>query len=168
MVYRSSPPTLTCPQCATGLAPSSGDVPIFVCATCGGAWIDAQASVAVLQGKADPSEVQRRSSPPSPRTGPETTRSCARCNVPMLPYPFGGVLLDTCPAHGTWFDHDEIERVVKAARKASKEPALDLPSGNDIWETTKFTVGMMVMPFAVVAKGLAAIVAKVGGEEDDY
>lgn len=86
----------------------------------------------------------------------------------MLPYPVSGVMLDSCPAHGTWFDHDEIDRVVRAARQASQRASLDLPSGNDLWQTTKFTVGMMVMPFAVVARALGTVVANMGSDDDDY
>jgi Zn-finger nucleic acid-binding protein len=163
---------MSCPQCTLGLAAVEGEVPLFACAQCGGVWFDAQASMAVLQGKVDPSEVQRRSKPPAPRSGPERSRPCARCSEAMLPYPFGDVMLDTCPAHGTWFDHDEIERVVKAARKlAKKNPLEGLPSSGDVWATAKFTVGMIVMPIGVLARALATVISNVGDavvpREDD-
>jgi Zn-finger nucleic acid-binding protein len=153
---------MTCPECTLGLTPIEGEVPLFACAHCGGVWFDAQASMAVLQGKVDPSHVQRRSKPPAPRSGPERSRPCARCSDAMLPYPFGDVMLDTCPAHGTWFDHDEIERVVKAARKLGKKDLLaELPSGNDVWATAKFTVGMIVMPLEVLGRALAILIANI-------
>jgi Zn-finger nucleic acid-binding protein len=169
-MYRSSPEALTCPQCAVALTlvppPAAGDVALFTCAQCGGAWFDAQASMAVLQGKIDPSEVQRRSKPPAPRSGPERSRPCARCSDAMLPYPYGEVMLDTCPAHGTWFDHDEIERVVKAARKAAEEP-LELPSGADIWATAKFTVGMIVVPIGALLGALGSVVTNTDRDDRD-
>jgi hypothetical protein len=79
----------------------------------------------------------------------------------MLPYPFGDVMLDTCPTHGTWFDHDEIARVVKAARQRTKASASgnanESTLGEDVWATAKFTVGMVVMPLALVAKTLGIL-----------
>lgn len=169
-MYRSSPPSLTCPECRLPLALVEGhNVALFTCAQCGGAWFDAQASIAILQGKIDPSEVERRSKPPSPRTGPERTRPCAFCSEAMLPYPFGDVLLDTCPAHGTWFDHAEIARVVKAARAMEdKAPPLELPSSDDVWATAKFTVGMIVMPLSAIANALATLITSARGRRDDY
>ena len=170
-MYRSSAPSLGCPQCAIPLAPVQADVALFSCAQCGGAWIDAQESIGVLQGKNDPSDVQRRSKPPAPRSGPERSRPCARCSQAMLPYPFGDVMLDTCPTHGTWFDHDEIERVVKAARErtsAQGKGGVELPSGEDIWATAKFTVGMLIMPFAMLADVLAKIASSRVPDDDDY
>ena len=89
----------------------------------------------------------------------------------MLPYPFGDVVLDTCPAHGTWFDHDEIERVVKIARRPREGAPLELPSGADVWATAKFTVGMIVMPIGAVLNALASLGDYVGHrrryEDDD-
>jgi Zn-finger nucleic acid-binding protein len=169
-MYRSTPPTLMCPQCALGLRLVEGEVPLFMCTQCGGAWIDAQASMDVLQGKADPSVVQRSSKPPSPRTGPERSRPCARCSEAMLPYPFAEVMLDTCPAHGTWFDQDEIERVVKAARRPTNDASIELPSSADIWATAKFTVGMVVMPITALVNALASLSDYVprGRRDDDY
>lgn len=174
-MYRSSPPSVVCPECAIGLthveARATGDVALYACTRCGGAWFDAPASMAVLQGKADPSEVQRRSNPPAPRSGPERSRPCARCGEAMLPYPFGGVMLDTCPAHGTWFDHEEIERVVKAARKMAKddERGVDLPKGSEVWATAKFTIGMIVLPFTALASLLAGhITGAPSSDDDDY
>jgi Zn-finger nucleic acid-binding protein len=159
---------MTCPECALGLALVEGeDVALFACAQCGGAWIDAQASMAILQGKTDPSAVQRRSKPPSPRAGPERTRPCARCAEAMLPYPFGDVMLDTCPAHGTWFDHEEIERVVKVARgMAKKTTAIALPSGDDVWATARFAVGMIVLPLEALANALAAVITSTRRDRD--
>jgi Zn-finger nucleic acid-binding protein len=166
-MYRSSLTSLGCPQCATALTPVQADVALFSCAQCGGAWIDAQESIAVLQGKHDPSEIQRRSTPPLPRTGPERSRPCPRCSEAMLPYPFADVMLDTCPAHGTWFDHAEIERVVKAARRPSNAPLLELPTGADVWATAKFTAGMVVLPVTALVNALVSLSGYVIRRDDD-
>lgn len=159
-MYRSSLPTLACPQCAVGLALVPANPTLYACVRCGGAWVDAESSMAVLQGKSDPSDVQRRSRPPAPKPtrAPEVPRPCARCSETMLPYPFGDVTLDTCPAHGTWFDHDEIARVVKAARKMQARAggeSTGLPTAGDVWATAKFGLGVLVVPFAELLRVFA-------------
>lgn len=168
LVYRSSQETLTCPQCALGLTFVEAEVPLFTCAQCGGVWFDAQASMNVLQGKTDPSAVQRRSKPPSPRAGPETTRPCARCSDAMLPYAFGRVMLDTCPAHGTWFDHDEIAQVVDAARAMGKrKDDISLPSSDDVWAGAKFAAGMVIMPIEALATLFVSVITSRRRHDDD-
>jgi hypothetical protein len=69
-------------------------------------------------------------------------------------------MLDTCPAHGTWFDHDEIARVVKAARKMhdrAQGSSIELPTAGDVWATAKFTLGVIAMPFQLVGHVLGVV-----------
>ena len=90
----------------------------------------------------------------------------------MTPYPFGAVTLDTCPTHGTWFDHDEIERVVLAARGMSekskakadgKEPERSML--DDVWGAAKIVGGGVALPFVVVASLLGTV--STGGDDND-
>jgi len=144
-MYRSSPPSLSCPQCQTPLGEAT-------CSACGGVWIDAAESVAVLQGRADPPKA--RVEVAIRRTGGEVPRPCARCGATMSPYVFGGVTLDTCPGHGIWFDADELAEVIEAARNMKELADEDALSAEDVWSAAKIIVGGITLPFRVVAAWL--------------
>lgn len=47
-------------------------------------------------------------------------RPCPRCAAVMAPCMLAAIPIDRCAAHGLWFDHDELERVLFAA--APKPP----------------------------------------------
>lgn len=42
-------------------------------------------------------------------------RPCPRCDVAMIPCTLAAIPIDRCDAHGLWFDHDELARVLYAA-----------------------------------------------------
>lgn len=48
--------------------------------------------------------------PLSPRT--DSALHCPTCDKPMEPVRLGAVLLDRCPAHGIWFDPDELSEAL--------------------------------------------------------
>ena len=103
-------------------------------------------------------ETLARASTPPPRTG--AMRACPQCSGPMAPFPFGDVELDSCPAHGTWFDHAELREVTRSAHAARAEEQRrargeDIPSLDDIADGV-FTVakGLVTLPLRLLWKGL--------------
>jgi hypothetical protein len=114
---------------------SVGSAPAFGCNACGGLWLEPEAAVHVMQGLGDAldtdlaatsknqSRVSR--SPAPPDTG---SRACPRCAQPMMRVVVGETMVDTCAAHGTWFDKNELDGVVKACRKMRASQAPDDPN----------------------------------------
>jgi Zn-finger nucleic acid-binding protein len=101
-----------------------GSAPAFGCNACGGLWLEPEAAVHVMQGLGDAldSELAATSknqsrvskSPAPPDAG---SRACPRCAQPMMRVVVGETTVDTCAAHGTWFDKNELDGVVAACRK---------------------------------------------------
>ena len=100
-------------------------------------------------------DVDRRSSlPPTidPVVPNSAIRRCPSCNLEMAPLIVGVVRVDSCPAHGTWFDRLELTRVTKAlgaiardARRRRSEAAL--PSLDDFVHDTKaLAFGAVAIP----------------------
>lgn len=152
---------LPCPLCGPE-APLRhrriGSVGADECRRCGGLWLETavfddvvtrarSASVPDLLGDAPPPR------PAQPPKGP-LYRPCPRCGGMMNRANYGrssGVVIDTCKAHGAWFDADELARVVAwirgggfdrvrakeaeedAARKRSPagRPTMVLPTATD-------------------------------------
>jgi len=119
---------LACPRCAQPLERATvGGVALHDCARCGGLWLDAESFQAVttsLESQAAVLAFAPRSSTPAP---PETTvryAACPQCGSGMNRVNFArisGVVLDTCRAHGTWFDRDELRRIVEFIRGGGLE-----------------------------------------------
>jgi Zn-finger nucleic acid-binding protein len=142
-------PALPCPACGASLAPTPASLPLSVCAACGGAWLGPDAAVHVMRGLRDPVDVDlahatgaaARSAQARPRdTG---TRACPSCSGRMDRLVFGTIIVDSCVAHGTWFDRGELEGVVavcaklRARQHASGGPSI---SAGDVVEGTGFVV----------------------------
>jgi Zn-finger nucleic acid-binding protein len=116
-------PALPCPACGASLAPTPASLPLSVCAACGGAWLGPDAAVHVMQGLRDPVDAElARASTAATRSAHEAprdtgTRSCPSCSGRMDRLVFGTIIVDTCVAHGTWFDRGELEGVVAVCAK---------------------------------------------------
>src|SRR5262245_59529582 len=124
---------LTCPVCATSLvAVVKTTLPIHGCESCGGAWLGSVAAVRVMQGASGEVEDEavaaarsiRVSRPPLAHE-PNQPCACPQCGLVMTSMRAGNVELEMCPAHGTWFDADEVARVAEASR--AKERASHPP-----------------------------------------
>lgn len=113
---------MLCPACSAPLA--EADVPdamMFVCARCGGVWLDNAGSAQVAAGAlsrgalGDAYEVGRRAGEAqgggyrSPDAG-VTERRCPMCRAPLEGAYVGHARthLDVCRAHGTFFDRHEL------------------------------------------------------------
>jgi Zn-finger nucleic acid-binding protein len=55
--------------------------------------------------------------------GDGTALPCPVCSEPMAACFLEGVPVDRCDAHGVWFDVDELDRALKAARVRPVRPA---------------------------------------------
>lgn len=122
-MYRSS--QSSCPACSVGLVPlEPSPVVAHVCPACGGTWLGQEASIHIMRGLGDPATVEltkatdvaarRASVSPAADAG---GRACPTCAAPLMPMSVSDVVVDTCPAHGTWFDRDEVSRVARACKK---------------------------------------------------
>jgi Zn-finger nucleic acid-binding protein len=113
-----------CEQASSLVARLVGDVLLDGCGECGGVWLDAGAlerliserrdvSVEALLGvKSAPNTVTQQA------TGSRLYIKCPDCDVVMNRVNFArrsGVIVDVCRHHGTWFDADELPRVIEFA-----------------------------------------------------
>jgi Zn-finger nucleic acid-binding protein len=159
-MYRTGGAMLRCPECSSALVVAGGTFPIHGCTTCGGAWLGHEAAIRIMQGYADDANrevvetaqaIGRGSSLPPRPTG--ALRGCPQCDAPMAPLPSGEVMLDSCPAHGTWFDRDEIVKVMKAAHAAREKDERrkrgeDAPSAGEIADgVVAVATGLVTLPF---------------------
>lgn len=113
----------TCPTCDAGpaLLRQQGEHESFRCTRCGGFWIPA-ATLAALVRRADefrlpPASPEAAGRPAHP--GPVRYRPCPVCRDLMNRQNYArvsGVIVDECRAHGTWFDHEELNRVLDFIR----------------------------------------------------
>jgi Zn-finger nucleic acid-binding protein len=122
---------LHCPRgCGTLLQLTLGDVGLSECEHCSGVWLaqpDFQKLCAEEERRAVflGAESQRRK---TPATGVPTVRyvPCPICSKLMNRINFGkrsGIVVDSCAKHGTWFDADELRRVVEFVRDGGLDRA---------------------------------------------
>jgi len=63
-------------------------------------------------------------------------RACPVCEAALTPISFGSVLVDSCVAHGTFFDRFEVDQVLEVCRKYRDAKAHEgKPSVSDIADT---------------------------------
>jgi Zn-finger nucleic acid-binding protein len=120
-----------CPRCGTAelVAHLLGETNLDECTRCGGVWIDAVAfekliksrdeQAAVLSGGGPYLEVEAYARSTSALEVPRYL-PCPECAQLMNRKNFGGnsgVIVDICKAHGTWFDRDELGRIVQFVMK---------------------------------------------------
>lgn len=98
------------------------------CTSCGGVWAGIGAAnrvVSILdpavRDLAVAAETLARAAPPQRRTPP--LRRCPDCNATLAFREVGGVTVDFCAEHGTWFDRGELQRV--ADERLGKKPEAD-------------------------------------------
>ncbi|HET6613302.1 MAG TPA: zf-TFIIB domain-containing protein [Kofleriaceae bacterium] len=114
-----------CPRCETSPALEAqlvGDVLLDTCPECLGLWLDAAALERIVRERRQatasailglPSD--RLAAPPVAR-GQRMYIKCPDCGNVMNRVNFArtsGVIIDSCKNHGTWFDADELPRVVE-------------------------------------------------------
>ena len=124
---------LSCPRCKTPRRKPFMDpfelhgTHLDECASCGGVWIDH----AAFERICDDAEAQADALNmlgPSKGTTERGVRyvKCPLCDKHMTRRNYArqsGVIIDVCPAHGLWFDHDELRRIVEFIRTGGLEAA---------------------------------------------
>jgi Zn-finger nucleic acid-binding protein len=120
-----------CPRCRVALGRVAiGATTLHECARCAGLWVDVAAfeqicadreqQSAVLGVAATVHEVESKGEShvryvPCPQCGQLMNRvNFARCS---------GVVVDVCKGHGTWFDLDELQRIVEFIRAGGLDAA---------------------------------------------
>lgn len=128
----STPASLLCPRCRAEMnAVVVGGAGLSECPGCGGIWADTSSfqqicadrerQSAVLGMAADLPDAGAGGSAGSVRYVP-----CPHCHKLMNRMNFArcsGVVVDVCKAHGTWFDRDELRRIVDFIRAGGLDVA---------------------------------------------
>ena len=129
-----------CPACPARpalVARLVGEVLLDECGTCHGLWLDSgavdrivrqrseQATAPLREMGAPMADLQHRAvaGPPPQR---RMYLGCPDCSTVMNRVNFArrsGIILDVCRAHGTWFDADELPRVVEFVLRGGVEEA---------------------------------------------
>jgi Zn-finger nucleic acid-binding protein len=137
-----------CPRCSTTLSNAGW---LRVCHACKGLWLTERkiADHIRVRCPGDSGELVFVE-------GDGTALPCPACGDPMAACFLEGVPVDRCHAHGVWFDVDELERALKAARARPVRPAARVPP-------TVAVAGVQVAPAMEVADG-----ASTGGSVDGW
>ncbi len=133
-----------CPSCHIGLqALALGTSKVHECPQCSGLWVDVETFQEICADR-DRQAAVLGGATPDPLATPQLTldevryRPCPVCRTLMNRLNFSersGVIIDICRGHGSWFDRDELRRIVEFIRAGGLEAA----RARDLqhWETEK-------------------------------
>jgi Zn-finger nucleic acid-binding protein len=113
---------LRCPDCGDGLAGIEvGGVLLHECGGCHGSWVAADRLDEIVTDRERQAAVLAFPDRGPRGTGPDRVRyrPCPECGALMHRMNFqriSGVILDVCRDHGSWFDPDELRRIVEFVR----------------------------------------------------
>jgi Zn-finger nucleic acid-binding protein len=122
-----------CPRCQdeTLRVEVVSETAIERCNRCEGLWIDRESVERLVHKNRSEGAVRAASSGGRISTATNLLKAtadgylrCPVCNQLMWRQNFGkisGVLIDVCRAHGTWFDRDELHRVIEFIRSGGLE-----------------------------------------------
>ena len=120
-----------CPVCRTPIPRvDAGRTSLHACRGCAGLWLDRATVDAVCANAERQADVlgMHVGAPPALDAADARERPCPECGVPMHPVHFqrvSGVMLDVCGAHGTWFDRDELRRMVEFVQAGGAQAVFD-------------------------------------------
>ena len=112
---------LKCPHCLADMTRVQiGTMELGECDRCQGLWLDAAQFERVCSDSESQASVMQWRQAPAPSLAPVRSdvvkyRACPRCRKLMNRLNFAkvsAVIVDVCHDHGTWFDRDELYRVV--------------------------------------------------------
>ena len=123
-----------CPRCGGEgralVANLVGDTLLDQCNDCGGLWVDQAAFEKILEARKRQQTVEAVLGQVAPRAQVASAAvvylRCPDCSTVMTRRNFGkrsGVLIDVCTAHGVWFDHGELPRIIEFVRGGGLEEA---------------------------------------------
>ena len=123
-----------CPRCTGRFLPVRvGDVELLECGDCGGAWMrpgpfervcaEQETQAAVLARSLSESRTMSAAGAEQIRylPCPECTKHMNRTNFAR----YSGVIMDVCKEHGTFFDRDELRRIVSFVREGGLDRSRD-------------------------------------------
>jgi Zn-finger nucleic acid-binding protein len=107
-----------------------GGADMYICETCNGLWVDSATLQRLVAERLKPSPlVGTGITPPAAARvtlGPVAYAPCPICKNLMNRLNFAhtsGVIVDVCTPHGTWFDADELRRVLEFVTSGGLEAA---------------------------------------------
>lgn len=134
-----------CPRCKVGMgAVLLGAEKVHECQHCEGLWVDVDTLTSICADREKQAAVLGGASPaPAPEVleyGLADVRyvPCPACGTLMNRVNFSGhsgVIVDVCKGHGTWFDRDELRRIVEFIRAGGLDAARDRDRAQ--WEAEK-------------------------------
>jgi len=121
-----------CPRCRTRLdVVAVGGTQLNECPRCEGLWADASSFEQICRDREQQAAVLGMAT-----TVPEPAENAVETQIRYLPCPVckklmnrvnfahcSQVIVDVCKAHGTWFDKDELRRIVEFIRSGGLEAA---------------------------------------------
>jgi Zn-finger nucleic acid-binding protein len=126
--------TRRCPRCRVPLEQVAlGAAMLLECPQCDGLWVDAAAFEQICADREQQSAVLGAASPVPARAAGGNERDgggavryvpCPECGQLMNRLNFArcsGVIVDLCKGHGTWFDREELRRIVEFIRAGGLE-----------------------------------------------
>ena len=124
-------PPRQCPRCAVEMkAIKLGTTPIRECERCAGLWVDVPAFEKICADREQQAAVLGAASPAPTKPVGETDKvryvPCPECKQLMNRINFArcsGVVVDICKGHGTWFDREELSRIVEFIRGGGLDAA---------------------------------------------
>jgi Zn-finger nucleic acid-binding protein len=125
-----------CPRCRAGLTVTAiGSAFLEECGGCGGVWVDADSFAQICKSREQQAAYVGAGSPlVAPSLGVAERQEavqylrCPACTQVMNRMNFArhsGVIVDVCKRHGTWFDRDELRRIVEFIRRGGLDAARD-------------------------------------------
>lgn len=123
-----------CPRCRATLSVAAiGSAVLEECGACGGVWVDAQSFQQICQSREQQAAYVGAGSPlAAPSLGVAAEHDsvhyvkCPMCAQLMNRMNFArhsGVVVDVCKRHGTWFDRDELRRIIEFIRAGGLDAA---------------------------------------------
>jgi len=124
-------PPRKCPRCLNEMhSVTLGATAIRECERCLGLWVDVASFEKICADREQQAAVLGASSPAPTKAVQETDKvryvPCPECRQLMNRVNFArcsGVVVDVCKGHGTWFDREELSRIVEFLRGGGMDAA---------------------------------------------
>jgi Zn-finger nucleic acid-binding protein len=118
-----------CPRCRSEMAAVMlGATALHECNQCLGLWLDVATFEKICADREQQAAVMGLASPAPTHAVSDTSKvryvPCPECSQLMNRINFAqcsGVIVDVCKGHGTWFDRDELSRIVEFIRGGGLE-----------------------------------------------
>jgi Zn-finger nucleic acid-binding protein len=118
-----------CPRCRLEMPPSTiGATTVRECTKCSGLWVDVRTFEKICADREQQAAVLGAASPVPSNTVTDQSKinyvPCPDCEQLMNRINFArcsGVIVDVCKGHGTWFDRDELSRIIEFIRGGGLE-----------------------------------------------